>query len=95
MSLLDAETVHHRQQILGHLVDGIANEGVRALTSPAMIVKDDLIFLRKRRNVRVPVAALLRRDPAPADGRSATIRFVIDIGVGNSDFGHKFGCLVL
>ena len=90
MCLLDAHVVHHTDQIVGHLVDRVANFRARALAGTAMIVDDDLKFLRKGRDVRDLVARDTAKPGNQQHGNPPSMRFVIDFAVGDWGFGH--GC---
>ena len=90
MRLVDAEVVHHSDQIVGHLVDRLTNSRARALAGTAMIVDDDLKFVRKSRDVRDPVARDTAKPRNQQHGNPASMRFVIDFAVGDWGFGH--GC---
>src|SRR3974390_709666 len=90
MRLLDAEVVHHSDQIVGHPVDRVANSRARALAGTAMIVDNDLKFLGKGRDVRDPVARDTAKPGNQQHGNPASVRLVIDFAVGDWGFGP--GC---
>jgi hypothetical protein len=49
--------VHHRQQVVCHLIDGIVDTRAAAMARSSMIVKDHLVLLRECGDVWIPIAA--------------------------------------
>jgi hypothetical protein len=86
--LLDLEMVHHAEQIVGHLVDRIADARPAALARAAVIVNDDLMPLREGGDVRHPVAADASEPRHQQDGRPRSMRFVMDITIAERGLRH-------
>jgi hypothetical protein len=79
MRFLDLEMVHHRQQIICHLIDGIVDTGAAALARSSMIVKDYLVLLRECGDVWIPIAADATEPGDQHNGSSCPVCLEIDI----------------
>ena len=89
MGMLDLEMVHQPQQVLGHLIDRIANAGPAALAGAAMIMNDNLMMLRDRWNIRIPVAADATEPWDEQNWRARSVCFVMDLDIAQGDFRHE------